>query len=179
MNLTLKRFFILFGLFTLASCSSGGANYKAGWVTKEIRGKVTPSAGVFIVVEQQDQTFLPGGSDMPGRSQNLTTSTARVVQPDKEGNYSVTLPSEARSVSLFFVSEGNKPARKSFERSLGVGVIEQDVTLEVADNFKELYFLSLRPYLSGFISEKRYKMPEYNQYIIGQWMENIEKKYSQ
>ena len=174
-----QKLFVFLSVIALAACSSGGANYKAGWVTKEITGKITP-VDAFIIVEQENQTFLPSGIDgLNGQQGYLKRSSARIARPDAEGNYSVRLPDEVSALSLLVIAKGMSPFRKTFQRSMGVGVIEFDIELKEAANFKETYFHSLRPYLSGFITEKGYKMPEIQKYFLGQWMQKTERELGQ
>ena len=154
-------------MLAISACAEN-VNLHPGWTTKEIYGKLEP-AEAFVLVEREDQTFLPIDSQGQRR-----TFTAAIVKRNAEGNYHVTLPDETAAISLMFLAEGYQPQRRRFERSLGVGAYEFDVKLVPAKDWLGTFYFHLRPYLSGFIIDQRYKMPQRQQYFLGQWMNKSE-----
>ena len=159
--------FSLILLFGLAACADK-VSYHPGWVTKEVIGGLEPETA-FVLVEREDQTFLPGMEQG-----QRTRISAGLVKRDDQGRYQVLLPDETQRVSLLFIARGYQTHRISFDRTLGVGAYEYDVSLKPDPNWKRGFYLSLRPFLQGFITEPRYKMPAEQQFFLGQWLNESE-----
>ena len=151
----------------LTACAKN-VSYHPGWVTKEIFGQLEPK-DAFVLIERQDQTFMPSGS---GGQQ--TRISVALVQRNGKGEYHIQLPDETKGVSLLFIAQGYRPQRARFDRTLGVKAYEFDVTLEESKDWKGDFFLTLRPYLSRFITERRYAMKAEQQHFLGQWLNRNE-----
>jgi len=158
---------LLWGLLLVAGCSQG-VEIRPGWTTTKVVGQMKPQEG-FILVERQDQTFLP-----QGETGYLNRSSAELVLPDAEGNYQVEWPTETVSLTLTYIAAGHVPVKRGFDRSLGVGAYESQVELALAANWAEIFYVNLRPYLSQFITESAFQMPPPDQLFLGNWMNQSE-----
>ncbi len=160
----MRIIFLALGLaLGLAACADK-VTYRPGWVTQEILGRLEPQ-NAFVLIEREDQTFLP-----PGPNGQQTRMSVGLAQRDEKGKYHISLPDETKGVSLLFVAQGYLPHRMRFERTFGVGAYEYDVALEKAEDWKGIFYLTLRPYLSGFMTEPRYAMSARQQFFLGQWL---------
>ncbi|MDT8447791.1 MAG: hypothetical protein RRB13_12950 [bacterium] len=165
------RYGALFALlFWVVGCSSDQVTVHGGLVTQEVYGQITPFGGEppMVLVRAQGATFV---EDQQGR---LAQTSAFLVYPDPRGRYRVPLNSETRSLDILVFKPGFKPVRRGFERSLGVASYEFDVILKTDEHWNEGYFVGLKPLLSGYITELRYKMPPKDVLYLNDWIDRVE-----
>lgn len=164
---------LLWGL--VAGCSSERVGVQMGFVTEEVKGRITPAAKPrpVVLVRAHRAGFVEGPQ---GR---LAEVNAFLVFPDAKGEYQVPFATEVRAVQLLVFKPGFKPARAGFERSLGVESYRFDLDLKPEANWKEGYYLGLKPVLSGYITEERYKLPARDVLFLNEWMDQVEADLSE
>lgn len=170
---TLFLLCLLVTVIVQSGCSKR-IQYSPGLVTQAISGIIADlpeeiESPPFVLVLQYDQTFLKTSHG------NLRTVTARIVHPEASGFFRVKLGTATRRVDLLIIASGYQVASATFVRSLGVGEIEYTPELKKDPNWKENFYYSLRPFLSEYITEKRYKMPDHDQLFLGKWLEKVPK----
>jgi len=160
----------LFGLL-FAGCSSQ-VDYQIGVVTNEVKGSLTApdEAKPLILVRMSIATFAVSGLGQ------VHQARAKLVYPDKSGFYSVKMDAEVDQVDLYYLGQGHKVAQASFSRTLGVQAYVLDVTLKTEKNPKLGYFSGLKPLLTQYIVEPRFKMPPKDQLALAKWMDEAESK---
>jgi len=161
----------------LAGCSDK-VGYQAGMVTREVTGQVSfeEASGEtpFVLVRMHGATFIKNSDGT-----RLTRPSARLVYPDSNGRYRVYLDDEVNRVDLYYIARGTKPAQASFERTLGVSAYQFDISLKKDAHWHKGYYIGLKPILSGYITEPRYKMPPKDQLFLGDWMSETENRLDQ
>jgi len=144
-----------------------------GLVTHTVYGQIQldpdsdPSRS-FVVVRRHDTTLIESSTGY------LSRLSALVVHPDKDGRYSVRFEPETRQLDLTFIARGFLPVSFSFRRTLGIGSYEYPVLLRKDPQWKDNYFLLIKPALVNVIAESRYRLTSLEQLFLGDWMDETE-----
>lgn len=172
----LRTFFWVVLFLSIIGCS-GKIGYHVGFVTHSVTGKIKKEAVVndpsksFVMVKEHIRTFM---SDSEG---DLHRIAAKIVKADEKGFYNVSYDSDVSQVDLYYFEEGYMMDSESFRKTLGVGRYEYNPFLKKDHNFKNSYYLAIKPILSELITEPRYKLPLSDQEFLKNWMDQMESKY--
>ena len=156
---------------------SGKINYHIGIVTHSVTGKIERASaeayksGTFILVKEHVRTFM---STSDG---DLHRIGAKIVKADKEGNYNVSYGSNVSRLDLFYLSEGHLMNSESFKKTLFIGSYEYNMTLKTDLDFRNSYYLNIKPMLVGLITESRYRLPITDQVFLSNWMNQMDDLY--
>jgi hypothetical protein len=162
---------ILIGLI-VPGCSKQ-VTYHAGVYTGSVFGHIQlemDTEDAFVIVRRYDLTLIETAG---GYRHRLSAS---VLDPGSDGIYSVPFLPETRRLDLTFVARDHRPVSFSFQRTLGVGAFEYDVSLVKDGRWKENYFLAIRPVLVDLIVEGRYRLSPMEQLFLGNWMDETENR---
>ena len=165
----------LMALGTLSSCSSK-VGFTFGPVTSRVEGTISFDAGrtlsqPFVLVKKFHRTFMESSAG------HLHSVSADLILPDEKGEYRVDFEADVDRLELFFFAKGHRAESESFARTLGIGSYRYDVVLKPDSMFRESFYLSIKPTLSEFIVEPRYKMPQNRQMFLANWFRQIEEEY--
>lgn len=166
----------IFLLIGAVGCS-GKVGYHFGVVTHSVIGKIEKESSekfnstTFILVKEHVRTFM---SNSDG---DLHRIGAKIVKVDNEGNYNVSYGSDVSQLDLFYLSEGHLMDSESFRRTLFIGSYEYNMTLKTDNDFRNSYYLVIKPILSELITESRYRLPLNHQVFIKDWMDQMDENY--
>ncbi|MCP4750341.1 MAG: hypothetical protein GY866_05585 [Proteobacteria bacterium] len=166
--------FALLGYITLIAGCSDKVTYHPGLVTDRIEGKIILDSNSkqeqpFILVRKHNRTLIETSDGY------LHRISASIVHPNKDGFYTIDFETAVDRMDLMFLARGFQTNYFSFRRTLGIGKYEYNVGLEEDPNWKDTFFLLIKPTLSEYITEQRYRMKNYDQLFIGNWISEIEK----
>lgn len=156
----------------LAACLPPQAHYTIGLGTSRISGFVhtdperpTPGGPLIVVYERHHQfiTYANGHA--------VLLTTARVVQPGREGDFSIDVPADVVKADFLFIAPNHLTELFHFQRQLGVGDIEYDADLKAMDDWRSHYYTYLSPQLQDLIVDPRYRVPPAEQQTLGHWMQ--------
>ena len=128
----------------------------------------------FIIVLEYYSNFVKFENESP-----LYTPKARVVFPEKNGNFNISFDLKATAIDLTFVSSGYNMQRFRFRRQLGIGELTYDASLSRSEVWKNEFILQTAPFLENFILEQRYKMPDSQQLFLGNWLGDERRRFSE
>jgi hypothetical protein len=168
------RVYLLFLLVLpalLGGCYPKSLNYSPGWGTRTIEGTVLEEnakvleSQPFIIVLEYYSNFVKFENESP-----LYAPKARVVFPEKNGNFRISFDIKATAIDLTFVASAYSMQRFRFRRQLGVGELRYDASLPRSEVWQHEFILQIAPFLENFILEQRYKMPDSQQLFLGNWL---------
>ncbi len=163
--------FLLLLLALLGGCYPESLNYRPGWGTRIIDGTVLEEnskvleSQTFIIVLEYYSNFVKFENESP-----LYAPKARVVFPEKNGNFRIRFDLKATAIALTFVASGYSMQRFRFRRQLGIGELHYDARLSRIEVWQNEFILQTAPFLENFILEQRYKMPDSQQLFLGNWL---------
>ena len=163
--------FLLMFPILLGGCYPESLNYSPGWGTRMIVGTVKEvnsqqlESRAFIIVLEYYSNFIIFENESL-----LYAPKARVVFPEKNGNFRISFDLKATAIDLTFVASGYSMQRFRFKRQLGIGELRYEAKLSRSDVWKNEFILQTAPFLEKFILEQRYRMPDSQQLFIGNWM---------
>jgi len=162
-------------LFFFSGCSDK-IDYSAGIVTMMVEGSInldqhSYSNQAFVITRKYHRSFVSSSTG------NLYRVSASIVRPDENGHFEVRLNSEVDRVDLMVVAEGYQFAQQSFQRTLGIGSYSFQAKLEKDPNWRDNYYLLIKPTLSEYITEQRYRMKNTDQMFLGDWFNEVEKDW--
>ena len=167
-----RQFFLLITL-VFGGCYPESLNYRPGWGTRFIEGtvlednrKVLKSKGFIVVLEYYSQ-FIEFENESP-----LYVPKAHLIFPVANGQYLISFDLEASAIELAFVASGYDMQRFSFQRQIGIGELRYDARLSKSEIWKNQFLIQTSPFLENFILEQRYKMPDFQQLYLGNWLDN-------
>ena len=170
--------FLLMLSMLLGGCYPESLNYRPGWGTrmiegtvKEVNSKQLQSYAFIIVLEYYSNFVIFENESL------LYAPKARVVFPEKDGNFRISFDLKATAIDLTFVASGYSMQRFRFKRQLGSGELRYDVTLSRSDVWQNEFILQTAPFLEKFILEQRYRMPDSQQLFIGNWMAEERRRF--
>ena len=169
----MRVYFLFLLLLTslLGGCYPESLNFRPGWGTRMIDGTVLQEnskvleSQAFIILLEYYSNFVKFENESP-----LYAPKARVVFPEKNGNFNISFDLKATAIALTFVSSGYNMQRFRFRRQLGIGELYYDASLSRSEVWKNEFILQTAPFLENFILEQRYKMPDYQQLFLGNWL---------
>ena len=178
----MRSFHLLFPLITLVfgGCYPESLNYKPGWGTRFIEGTVLEESGevlkskCFIVVLEYYSQFIEFENESP-----LYAPKSRLIFPEENGKYRIRFDLEASAIELAFVASGYDMQRFSFQRQIGIGELRYDARLSSSEIWSNQFLIQTNPFLENFILEQRYKMPNYQQLFLGNWLDNEREKITE
>jgi hypothetical protein len=171
-------FKLLMGVVLTGSIAVGCSKqvtYRAGVYTHSVHGQIQlePGQGVeeaFVIVRRYDLTLIETASGYRHRL------SAAVLHPNPDGTYAVPFHPETRRLDLTFIARDCLPVNFSFQRTLGIGAFEYDVQLVRDGQWKDVYFLLIKPVLVDLIVENRYRLAPVEQLFLGHWMDQTENR---
>ncbi|MBT6616272.1 MAG: hypothetical protein HOB38_29535 [Deltaproteobacteria bacterium] len=161
-------------LFFFTGCSDQ-LDYRIGVVTQSITGRVLikndlKNAEPFIVVRKYNKTFIQTSSGFIHRV------SAEIIHPHN-GTYTVEMAAEVDQVELMFLGRRLRPVSYRFRRTLGVSEYIYDARLQPDSSWRDSYFILIKPGLTEYIVEQRFKMNKSDQLFLGQWMDRTEDEF--
>ena len=177
------RVYLLFLLVLpalLGGCYPKSLNYSPGWGTRTIEGTVLEEKAKvlesqpFIIVLEYYSNFVKFENESP-----LYAPKARVVFPDKNGNFRISFDLKATAIDLTFVASAYSMQRFRFRRQLGVGELRYDASLPRSEVWQNEFILQIAPFLENFILEQRYKMPDSQQLFLGNWLAEERRRFAE
>ena len=127
------QFFLVLPML-LSGCYPESLNYSPGWGTRMIVGTVKEvnsqqlESRAFIIVLEYYSNFIIFENESL-----LYAPKARVVFPEKNGNFRISFDLKATAIDLTFVASGYSMQRFRFKRQLGIGELRYDATLSRSD----------------------------------------------
>jgi hypothetical protein len=172
---SLKTITILIAVsLILGSCSSS-IDYDAGLYTKTVEGRIkatnqSSEDKVFVLVLNYHRTLLETSEGY------LNRVTAFVTYPDDEGRYSASFDTDTVKLELAFFAKKHFVMNQQFHRTIGVGSYRFDVVLKQDKDWKNSYYLMIKPWLIEYIIEDRYLMSQFDKHQIGEWLAEIDEE---
>jgi len=144
-------------------------DYRIGIVTRSITGRLLINNDLkdvqpFIVVRKYNKTLIETSAGY------LHRVSAAIIYPEN-GKYTVEMAAEVDQVKLTFLGRYHRPLTFRFNRTLGVSQYIYDAQLKVDPLWRDSYFLLIKPNLTEYIVEQRFKMEKADQFFLGQWMD--------
>ena len=183
----LFRGIFLFGLLAFLTVSAGGcvqqgASFELGFGTNRINGVIDFGETVpdrrdgLIVILKYHYTFLPrfDQEDDPSAissSGSHTHPTAHVLPMERDGVFSVSIPTDVVSVFILFVAADRETDLFRFSRSLGIGDIHYQARLVPVRGWRNHFYTYLEPQLKHLIVETRYGLSSRDQQILTTWLD--------
>ena len=177
------RVYLLFLLVLpalLGGCYPKSLNYSPGWGTRTIEGTVLEEnakvleSQPFIIVLEYYSNFVKFENESP-----LYAPKARVVFPEKNGNFRISFDLKATAIDLTFIASAYSMQRFRFRRQLGVGELRYDASLPRSEVWQHEFILQIAPFLENFILEQRYKMPDSQQLFLGNWLAEERRRFAE
>ncbi|MCP4297795.1 MAG: hypothetical protein GY786_19530 [Proteobacteria bacterium] len=131
--------------------------------TLHLKGKHT-DIKPFVLAIEHNQTFFKM------EEESLKEVSVKLIYPDEKGNYEVRFSNSAVQLDLMFIARDHYLVSSRFSRTLGIETYEYNPTLTVDPLWKRNFDFSLKPILSQYIVEKRFNLPDKDQYFLGQWL---------
>ena len=171
----ISMFVVLAALVAVGSGCSDHTDYRLGVVTRSVSGKLSVSGTQeevqpFIIVRKYNKTLIESSSGY------LYRISADVIFP-VNGNYTVDMAAEVDRVELMFMGRYYTPVTHHFRRTLGVGEYIYNASLNKDPAWRDSYFLLIKPILTDYIVEQRFKMSHSDQLFLGQWMDRTESEF--
>ncbi|MBT4527038.1 MAG: hypothetical protein HOC24_10835 [Deltaproteobacteria bacterium] len=173
---TFQRVCLISLLLGAIGCS-GKINYHIGIVTHSVTGKIeresaaTYQSETFILVKEYVRTFM---STSDG---DLHRIAAKIVKADKKGNYNISYDSDVSKLDLFYLSEGHLIDSESFKKTLFIGSYEYNMRLKTDSDYRNSYYLVIKPMLVELITEPRYRLSITDQIFLKNWMNQMDDLY--
>ncbi len=147
-------------------------DYRIGVVTRSITGKLILKTDLkdvepFLVVRKYNKTLIQTSAGYVHRV------SAEIIHPHN-GLYTVEMTSGVDQVELMFLGRHHRPVSYRFRRTLGVSQYIYDARLQPDPIWRDSYFMLVKPGLTEYIVEQRYKMSKSDQLFLGQWMDRTE-----
>jgi hypothetical protein len=144
-------------------------------VTQSITGKVLikndlQDAEPFLVVRKYKKTLIQTTAGYIHRV------SAEIIHP-QNGLYTVEMAAEVDQVELTFLGRYHRPVTYRFSRTLGVSQYIYDARLQLDPVWRDSYFILIKPRLTEYIVEQRFKMSKSDQLFLGQWMDRTEDRF--
>ena len=177
------RVYLLFLLVLpalLGGCYPKSLNYSPGWGTRTIEGTVLEEnakvleSQPFIIVLEYYSNFVKFENESP-----LYAPKARLVFPEKNGNFRISFDLKATAIDLTFIASAYSMQRFRFRRQLGVGELRYDASLPRSEVWQHEFILQIAPFLENFILEQRYKMPDSQQLFLGNWLAEERRRFAE
>tara|TARA_B100000945_G_C20212630_1_gene516782 strand:- start:95 stop:649 length:555 start_codon:yes stop_codon:yes gene_type:complete len=163
----------------IGGCYPKALNYDLGWGTRTIKGNVQElnskklKSMAFIIVLEYYSKFIKFENES-----RLYTPRARIVFPEKNGDYLINFDLKATVVDLTFVASGYNMERFRFRRQFGIGDLRYEAKLTPSQIWANEFVLQIAPFLENFILEQRYRMADSQQLFLGDWMATERERFS-
>ena len=156
----------------IGACSDH-VSYRPGLVTRQIEGTILLAGAPaqskpFLIVRKYQNTLIETSDGY------LETVTAELVHPDPSGQFIIEYDSGTRRVEYMVVAEGFNTSQGSFKRSLGVSAYQVEAVLTSQVNWRENYYLTLKPVITEYIVEERYELSEVDRQFLSDWLDMSE-----
>lgn len=164
------------GLLLVCGGCSPVLEYHPGLYTKSVTGtiqteQVDPAPQPFILVLDFHRTLLETTDGF------LQRITAFIVYPDAEGKYSVAFANDTAKLELSFYAQNSLTLVQQFNRSLGIGSYQYHADLKRDENWRNSYFLQIKPTLIEYITEKRFLMNQSDRHFLGEWLAAADERF--
>lgn len=158
-------------LFSLVGCSDQ-LDYRLGIVTRSITGRLLVNNDFtdvqpFIIARKYNKTLIETSAGY------LHRVSAEIIYP-QNGTYSLEMAAGVDRVELMFLGRYHAPLSFRFNRTLGVSQYIYNARLKVDPVWRDSYFMLIKPSLTEYIVEQRFKMKKSDQLFLGQWMDKTE-----
>ncbi len=158
--------------FSLTSCSGSGG-YNIGLYTKTVKGTIHFSSEIktkeaFILVLNYHRTLIETSEGY------LSRVTASIEHPNENGEYSASFDADTTKLDLMIYAENCLIESGRFQRTLGVGSYINDKQMQKDENWRNTYYLMIKPVLIEYINEDRYLMNQMDKYYLGEWLSKSE-----
>lgn len=163
------------GVLAIVTGCSENLDFRLGVVTRSISGefivtgesdKVQP----FIIARKYNRTLIETDGGY------LFRIVAELVRPEN-GKYHISMAAETNRIDLMFIGRRHRPLTYHFKRTLGVGEYIYDARLTEDAAWKDSYYLLIKPALTDYIIEQRFKMSRSDQLYLGEWMDRTEAEF--
>lgn len=163
-------------ILVLTSACSDHSDFRLGIVTLSVSGQLTVEVDVevaqpFVIVRKFNRTLIENSA-----GGYLYRVSATIVYPEN-GQYKVDMAAEVDRVELTFLGRYHVPVTYRFKRTLGVGEYIYHARLKKDPAWRESYHLLVKPNLTEYITEDRFKMRQSDQLFLGQWMDKTEAEF--
>jgi hypothetical protein len=158
-------------LWALAGCLPPQASFQPGFGTTEVVGTMdldpdTLAAGDgLVVVYKHHYTFITLDN-----GKTIRLPTANVVRVDREGRFSISMPSDVVAMDILFIAPDHLTDTFQFQRSLGVGRVTYRAHLPPMPDWRSHFYTYLEPQLQHLIVEQRYRLSPQDQKVLGDWL---------
>lgn len=164
-------------MLLFSSGCSKEVQYSVGLVTMKVDGKIEltssgSSTPPFILTRKQHRTLIQTSSGY------IYRITASIVHPDEKGSYTIKLENDVYQLEMQVIAQGYRSVQQIFHRTLGIGSYHFDTQLQKDPNWRETYYLLVKPALSEYITEQRYKLDDGGQIFLSDWFSQVEKDIS-
>ena len=162
----------------MGGCYPKSLDYAPGWGTSTIKGNVQElnskklESLAFIIVLEYYSKFVKFENES-----RLYTPRARIVFPEKNGDYRINFDLKATVIDITFVASGYNMERFRFRRQFGIGELRYEAKLSPSQIWRNEFILQIAPFLENFILEQRYRMPDVQQLFLGDWMAKERQKF--
>jgi len=161
-------FIILLILFLTGTCQ-----HTPGIYTRSVHGVFSIqesrfSNRSFILVHELISTFISS-------SRNIYDHKVYILRYRNTGTYLAPFSSASTSkMNLYFFSESHFYKLAAFSRSLGIDSYNFNAKLVFDPNWRSNFFISIKPFLMKYLTEKRYNMGLENQKYLSSWLKEAE-----
>jgi len=153
-------------------CSLSG-DYDLGLYTKTVKGTINFSSEIntkeaFILVLNHHRTLMETSEGY------LSRVTASLEHPNEKGEYSASFDADTVELELIIYAENCLVESGRFHRTLGIGHYIHNKALQKDKNWRNSYFVMIKPILIEYINENRYLMSQQDKYYLGEWLSKSE-----
>ena len=156
-------------LVLLAEGCSDKVQSHPGVYTKYVKGTIklsdtTSDSIPFILVRKHNRGFIETSKGP------LDRVSVAIVHPDNNGAYVINFDNATMSLETLFVASLHRTQSFQFSRTLGIGHYEANVQLLSDAKWKNNFYFVIKPLLTGYITEHRYQLPDFEKKFLGDWL---------
>ena len=168
---------IICGSMFLSGGCAKDVQYSVGLVTMKVDGKIdlmsdNGATRPFILARKQHRTLIQTSSGY------LYRFTASIVHPDERGSYTIHMENDVYRVEVQVIAQGYRSVQQNFQRTLGISSYHFDTQLKKDLNWHDSYYILIKPALSEYITEQRYKLDKNAQMFLSDWFNKVENDIS-
>ena len=169
-------YLIICGWLFFGSGCSKDVQISPGLVTLRIEGKIELSSGSriirpFVLARKHHRTLIQTATGY------LYRVSALIIHPNERGDYTIHMENDVDEVELQIIAAGHRSAQHIFRRTIGIGSYRFNTELKKDLNYRENYYILIKPALSEYITEQRYKMDRIDQMFLSDWFTQVESNF--
>lgn len=167
---------------TAAGCLPDNASFRPGLGTSRVVGRIAPLPQApavpyaggdaspvqadwpIIVAYKYHHTFITLGDTQ------VRYPTAHTVLVERDGSFSIDMPSDVVSMDILFIAAGRLTDTFSFRRQIGMGDITYRPEMPEMGDWASHFYTFLAPQLEHAITEERYRMSPLERARLGDWL---------